>query len=165
MFFNECDREQLNRIERRESEILRNEAEILYLLTHKLSSIKIQFFNPQGDIMANPITLTVGQSTVASVAGFDQFGNPYLGAIPTPTWSIDQPTFDSIAADATNPANEDVTSLAAGVANLSATVAGPSGPLTDSEAITNVAPQVLTSIQIQFSTPTSAPSAAAVKKA
>jgi hypothetical protein len=54
-----------------------------------------------------------------------------------------------------------VTSLAAGVANLTATVAGPNGPLTDTEAITNVAPQVLTSVQIQFS----APSSPAAKKA
>jgi len=111
---------------------------------------------------SDPITLTVGQSVVASVVGFDQFGKPYLGAIPAPSWSIDQPTFDSIAADATNPANEDVTSLAAGVANLTATVAGPSGPLTDTEPITNVVPQVLTSVQIQFATPTT-PAAPAAK--
>lgn len=102
---------------------------------------------------SDPITLTVGQTVVATVVGFDQFGKPFNGSIPTPSWSIDQPSFDTIAVDATNSANEDVTSVAAGVANLTATVSGPAGPLTDTETITNVAPQVLTSIQIQFSAP------------
>jgi hypothetical protein len=134
----------------------------------RLSSIKIRFHyhhhhhKGEHEMPSDPITLTVGESVVASVVGFDQNGNPFKGAIPQPTWSIDNSTFDSIAADATNPANEDVVSLAAGVANLTATVAGPAGPLTDTEAITNVVPQVLTSIQIQFSAPAIP---AAVKKA
>ena len=101
-----------------------------------------------------PVTLQVGQKTVASIDGFDQNGNPFLGPIPTPSWSIDNPTFDSIAADATNPADEDVTSLAAGVANLTASVTNAQGTaLTDTETVTNVVPQVLTSIKINFSTP------------
>lgn len=158
MFFNECDREQLLRIEFGLEKVLRLEREILELLKPRLTSIKIQFLNPQGENMAS-ITLTVGQSTVASVAGFDQNGNPYLGTIPTPSWSIDQPTFDQISADATNPANEDVLSLAAGVANLTATV----GSLTGVGQITNVA-QVLSSVQVDFATATNpAPAAAATK--
>ena len=100
-----------------------------------------------------PITLQVGQKTVASVDGYDQNGQPFLGPIPAPSWSLDQPTLDSISADAASPADEDVTSLAAGVANLTATVQGPTGPLTDTETITNVQPQVLTSVKINFSTP------------
>lgn len=103
-----------------------------------------------------PVTLTVGQVTVASLDGFDQNGNPFTGAIPTPVWSIDQPTLDSIAADATNAANEDVTSLAVGVANLTATVTLASGlNLSDTESVTNIAVSpVLSSIKINFATPT-----------
>jgi hypothetical protein len=143
--------------------IERTEDEILYLLRHRLSSIRIRF---SGGNMANtdPLTLTVGQTAVATVVGFDQNGQPFTGPIPAPSWSIDNPTFDSIAADGINPAAEDITSLAVGVANLTATVQGPAGPLTDTEAITNVQPQVLTSIQIQFAA-LQAAAAAAAKKA
>lgn len=144
-----------------EQEILAKEDEILYLLTHKLSTIKIRFSGAHKMAGTDPITLQVGQTTVASVVGFDQNGNPFLGAIPAPSWSIDNPSFDSIAPDPNIPANEDVTSLAAGVANLTATVQGPNGPLTDTEAITNTVPQVLTSIQIDFSTPAQAAAKAA----
>lgn len=103
-----------------------------------------------------PVTLTVGQVTVASIDGFDQNGNPFTGTIPAPTWSIDQPTLDSIAADATNAANEDVTSLAVGVANLTASVTTAAGTvLTDTESVTNIAvAPVLSSIKINFATPT-----------
>jgi hypothetical protein len=102
-----------------------------------------------------PVTLTVGQRTVASVDGFDQNGQPFTGTIPTPTWSIDNATFDSINPDTANPANEDVASLAAGVANLTATVVTAQGTtLTDTEVITNLAAAaVLSSIKINFSTP------------
>lgn len=157
MFFHK-HREQLNRIEN-------DEEKILYLLTHRLTSIQIVFLNPKGDCTMSNIALTVGQLTVASVLGFDQNGNPYLGTIPTPSYSIDQPTIDSIAPDATNPANEDVTSLAAGTANLTATVQGPNGPLTATGQITNTVPQVLSSIQLQFSTPTAPVVAPAATKA
>lgn len=159
------ERKQLDRIERIVEEIL-------YYVKPHLRTIKIVFNS--GDTMnkpsdsplksnvapasgSNPITLTVGQTTVASVVGWDQFGNPWTGAIPTPAWSIDQPTFDSIAADGTTPANEDVTSLAVGVANLTATVVTVEGlTISDTEQITNLASEAaLTSIQIQFSTPVS----------
>ncbi len=103
-----------------------------------------------------PVTLTVGQVTVASVDGYDQNGNVFTGTIPAPVWSIDNATFDSIAADAANSANEDVTSLAVGVANVTATVTTATGAvLTDTEAVTNVAQApVLSSIKINFATPT-----------
>jgi len=145
-------------------QIKHEEDEILYLLKHRLSTIRIRFYKRhKGDFMAqtDPITLTVGSSVVATVVGFDQNGQPFTGAIPTPTWSIDNSSFDSITADTVNPADEDITSLAVGVGNLTATVQGVAGPLTDTEAITNVIPQVLTSIQIQFK----APAAPALKKA
>lgn len=99
------------------------------------------------------VTLNVGQKTVASVDGFDQFGNPFPN-VPAGSWSIDNPALDTISQDATNPANEDILSVAAGVANLTATVTNAQGTvLTDTEAITNVATPVLTSIKINFSTP------------
>lgn len=115
--------------------------------------------------MANtdPTTIDVGQTEVASVVGFDQNGQPFLGSIPTPAWAIDNPALATIAADATNPANEDVTGVAAGVANLSVTVQGPNGPLTDSEAVTVVVPQVLTSVAITFA-PVTGSATPAVKK-
>lgn len=127
--------------------------EILALLKPKLSSIKITF--RKGAVMAEgPVTLTVGQSTVASIDGFDQNGAPYQGTIPTPAYSIDQPSFDTITPDGTNPSNEDILSVAVGVANLTATVQGPNGPLTDTETITNVGvAQVLSSIKINFASP------------
>ena len=103
-----------------------------------------------------PVTLQVGQSTVATLDGFDQNGNPYTGTIPTPVWTIDQPNFDSIAVSATNASAETVTSLAVGVANLTATVTLPGGlNLSDTEAVTNIAvAPILSSIKINFATPT-----------
>lgn len=117
---------------------------------------EIQIVFQTGDNMATgAVTLNIGQTTVASVAGFDQFGNPF-SPVPTPTWAIDQPSLDSIVSDPTTPANEDVTSLAPGTANLSAAVAGSNGTLTATAVITNVAvtpTPVLTTIAIEFSTP------------
>ncbi len=156
---------ELEQIERTEEEILRKDDEILYLLKHRLSSIKIRFKKEKQVANTDPQTITVGQTVEAFVVGFDQNGNPYTGAIPTPTWTIDNPSFASIAADANTPANEDVTGVAAGVANLTATVQGPNGPLTDSEAVTVVVPQVLTSVQIQFEAPAVLGAAKAAKKA
>lgn len=102
-----------------------------------------------------PVTLTVGQKTVASVDGFDQNGAPFAGTIPTPTWSIDNAALDSIAADSANASNEDVTSLAVGTANLTASLVTAEGAtLSDTETVTNIAQAlVLSSIKINFSTP------------
>ena len=100
--------------------------------------------------MQGPVTLTVGQKTTATVLGFDQNGAPFaidFNANPV-TWAIDNSTLDS---STPQPDSSDViASLAAGVANLSATCAG----LSDSEVVTNVAQApTLSSIKIDFSTP------------
>lgn len=139
-------REQL-RAKDREIDILAEAVLVLSGRRKHLAFIKIKF----GGFMQGPVTLTIGQSTVATVLGFDQNGAPIaidFTANPV-TWAIDNPAFDSStpAADGSDP----IVSLAAGVANLSASVAG----LTDTETITNlaVAPK-LTSVKIDFSTPT-----------
>jgi hypothetical protein len=121
----------------------------LQVLKPRLAFIKV-FFG--GNMSAGPVTLNIGQKTTASVVGFDQNGQPFNGPIPTPSYSIDDTSLDSIATS-TDPSQEDVTSLAVGTANLTATVTGPSGPLTDTEQVINVSPQVLSSVKIQFSTP------------
>lgn len=115
----------------------------------KLSSIKIRF----GGNMLGPVTLTVGQKTKATVVGFDQFGAPFTGPIPTPTFALDNTTLDSGTDDGAG--GFDVTSLAAGVANLTASLTTAEGTaLSDTETITNVAiVPVLSSIKVDFSTP------------
>jgi len=102
-----------------------------------------------------PVTLAVGQKTVASIDGFDQNGAPFLGAIPTPTWAIDNSAFATIAPDGSVPANEDVTAVSAGVANLNAQVTNSAGTLLqDTETVTvTAAAQVLSSIKINFTAP------------
>lgn len=116
----------------------------------RLSSIKIKF---GGNMAVGPVTLTVGQKTKATVAGFDQFGAPFNGPIPTPTFSLDNTTLDSGTDDGAG--GFDVTSLSAGVANLTVTLTSAEGTaLTDTETITNVAvQQILSSIKIDFSPP------------
>lgn len=101
-----------------------------------------------------PVTLTVGQTTVASVDGFDQNGAAWQGVIPTGSWSIDNPAFDTITPDAV-AGNEDVLSVAVGVANLTVSVTNEQGTvLTDTEAITNIAQAlVLSSVKINFAAP------------
>jgi len=116
----------------------------------QLSSIKIRF----GGIMAvGPVTLTVGQRTKATVVGFDQFGAPFTGSIPAASFSLDNTTLDSGTDDGAG--GFDITSLAAGVANLTAVLTTAEGiGLQDTETITNVAiVPVLSSIKLDFSTP------------
>lgn len=118
-----------------------------------LTSIKIKF---QGAIMATPVagpvTLTaVGQTVTASVLGFDQFGNPFTGTIPTPTLSSD----DTAGAIATfDPATGLVTAVANGVANITASLTTAEGlALTDTESVTVAIPvvaPVLTTIKVAF---------------
>jgi len=114
-------------------------------------------------------SLTIGQMVVASVVGYDQFGNVFTGAMPTPAWSIDNPQVASIVPDSTTPTSEDVTGVSAGSANLTAGVAGPGGStLTATAPITVSASSqpVLTSIQIAFVQPgtVGTPSAASAAK-
>lgn len=105
-----------------------------------------------------PATLTAaGQVAVATILGFDQFGNPWTGPIPTPTWAIDQPNVASIAADTTDPENEDVTAVANGTANLNFQLTTVEGlALTDVEQVvvnipvTPPPPPVLTTAKIAW---------------
>ncbi len=134
---------------------LERENQILSRLEPRLSFIKIRF---KGAHMEGPVTLNVGQSMVASINGYDQYGQPWAGAIPTPRWSVDNPALDSIAQNGTVTTSEDVTSLAAGTANLTVGLTSAEGKtLTDTEVVTNLAPPpppaVLSSIKINFSTP------------
>src|SRR5579864_2903377 len=136
-------------------DIDRTDHEILARLTPKLSFIKIAFLRGDNVMAEGPVTLTVGQATIASVDGFDQNGAPFTGPIPTPTWSIDTTTFATIAPAATTPATEDVTPVAAGTANLTVTVTNAAGTvLTDKDTVTVLAAApVLSSVKINFSTP------------
>jgi hypothetical protein len=108
---------------------------------------------PQG-----PLTIKVGEVSTAMVDAFDTEGKRFTGTLPTPSWTIDKPAVTSIATDAVDPNAEYLTSLAPGVSNLTLTVAGPDGPLTDKGSITNVgtttatAP-VLASVKINFGVP------------
>lgn len=122
----------------------------------QLNHIKVAF---QGDPMATPtpgpVTLTsVGQTVTASVVGFDQFGNPFTGTIPTPTFTAS----DTAGAIATfDPATGLVTAVANGVDNITATLTTAEGlSLTDTEAVTVAIPvvppptPVLTTIKVAF---------------
>lgn len=154
--------------ERIEREILRREDEILRIdretrrdvelienrLRSKLATIKIKF---KGASMATPgpVTLTsVGQTVTASVVGFDQFGQPFTGTIPTPTFASD----DTAGAIATfDPSTGLLTAVASGVANITATLTTAEGlSLTDTEAVTVAIPvvpppaPVLTTIKVAF---------------
>ena len=125
-----------------------------------LKRIKIQFL--KGNSMANvgPVTLTtVGATVTASVVGFDQFGNPFTGTIPTPTFTAS----DTAGAIATfDPATGLVTAVANGVDSITATVSttdanGNPVTLTDTETVTVAIPgppppptPVLSSIKVAF---------------
>ena len=123
----------------------------------KLSSTKIAF--KQGDIhMIGPVILNVGQKTSATLFGFDQNGQPMPATfvMPTVTWTLDIPAFDSSTPNASN--GVDLVSLSAGVANLKADVTSAEGlALSDTETVTNnpvvVVPPVLSSVKIGFSVP------------
>lgn len=109
--------------------------------------------------MQGPVILNQGQSTVATVLYFDQTGAPMPSTfVPPPvSFLIDNSTIASSTPGADNQ-SDTVAYVAAGVANLTATVTGPNGPLTDTETVTCnpvvVPPPVLSSIKIDFSTPT-----------
>lgn len=102
-----------------------------------------------------PITLTTaGQAVTASVLGFDQFGNPFTGPIPTPTFSSDDTAGAIVTFD---PTTGIVTAVANGVANITASLTTAEGlALTDTEAVTvaiAVVPPptpVLSSVKVAF---------------
>lgn len=127
---------------------------ILRLVRPRLSAIEINFTG--ADMPLGPVTLKVGQKTKATVVGFDQFGQPFTGPIPSPSYSIDNPALDSLADDGAG--GSDVTSLAEGVANFTATVTSAEGlSLSDTETITNspadVPVPVLSSVKVSFTDP------------
>ena len=138
----------------------REETKLLQELVNqgkKLSSAKIAF--KKGDThMVGPVILNIGQKTSATLFGFDQNGQPMPATfvMPTVTWTLDIPTFDSSTPNASN--GVDLVSLSAGVANLKADVTSAEGlALSDTETVTNnpivVLPPVLSSVKIGFSVP------------
>jgi hypothetical protein len=119
-----------------------------------LTAIKIQF---QGESMATPgpITLTtVGETATASVVGFDQFGQPFTGTMPTATLS----SSDTAGAIVTfDPTTGKTVAVANGVANITVSLTTAEGlSLTDTEAVTVAIPvvppptPVLTTIKVAF---------------
>lgn len=144
--------EELRKTNRELREIKR---ELSFLSEPKLSRIQLCF---QGDLMnpvAGPVTLTsVGQEVTASVLGFDQFGKPWTGTLPSFTLTSD----DTAGAVATlDPATGLVTAVANGVANVTATLTTAEGAtLSDTEAVTVAIPvvppptAVLSSIKVAF---------------
>lgn len=94
-----------------------------------------------------PMPLEVGKTAVATVNGFDQFGQPFPIDFNAnvPSWTVSDPALATIAPDATTLGSEDVTGAAAGSETLSVAVAG----LTTSVTFDIVAPApVLTSVTI-----------------
>ena len=104
---------------------------------------------------AGPVTLTsVGQIVTASVLGFDQFGNPWTNPLPSYTLTSDDTAEAIVELD---PATGTVTSVANGVANITATLTTAEGAsLSDTEAVTVAIPvvppptPVLSSIKVAF---------------
>ncbi len=99
-----------------------------------------------------PVTLTqVGQTVVASVLGFDQFGQPFTGQLPTPTLSSDDTAGAIVTFD---PVSGQTVAVADGVANITATLTTAEGSeLTDTESVTvaiTVSVPVLSSIKVAF---------------
>ncbi len=100
-----------------------------------------------------PVTLTaVGQTVVASVLGFDQFGQPFTGQIPTPVLSSDDTSSAIVTFD---PVSGQTVAVANGVANITANLTTAEGSvLTDTESVTvAIAPPpepVLSSIKVAF---------------
>lgn len=120
-------------------------------LEPRLTRIQITF---EGDSMPNPGPFTftaAGVTEATTIVGFDQFGNPWTGPIPTASYAIDNP------AVATVDANGGVTSVANGTANVTASLNTAEGlALSDVEQvivnipITPPPTPVLSSIKLQF---------------
>ena len=120
-----------------------------------LSSIKIQFSKGTPVPTAGPVTLTTaGQQVTASVLGFDQFGQPFTGTMPTATLSSDDTAQAIVTFD---PTTGLTTAVANGVANITASLTTAEGlALTDTESVTVAIPvvppptPVLSSIKVAF---------------
>lgn len=127
-----------------------------YVTKAKLSSIRIRF----GGNMQGPVTLTSGQSTTATVLYFDQTGAPMPSTFvpPAVTFSIDNSGVAS-STPGSDGQSDAVAYVTAGVANLTASVTSAEGlALSDTETVTCspivVPPPVLSSVKVDFSTPT-----------
>ena len=134
----------------------------------RLTSIKIRFHHHHHhreemnmsatQPVPGAVTLTtLGQQVTASILGFDQFGNPWTGAIPPVDYSIDNSAVATSVPNADGVTDE-VTAVANGTANLTASLTTAEGlPLTDTEQVIVNIPgppppptPVLTSIKIGF---------------
>lgn len=99
-----------------------------------------------------PVSIAIGASTTAEVLGFDQYGQP----MPLPDGTTVEYAIDNDAIASSSPNADGLTDaivgVAAGVANLTATVTPPGGSaLTDSQAITvTEAAPVLSAVKIAF---------------
>ena len=161
---------ELGQIESTEQRIASDLDKLVAALPQKLSFIKIRFKGvsmPEG-----PVTLAQGQSSTATIDYFDQNGNLMSPSStftpPTVTYTIDNSAI-ATSVPQSDGQSDLVTWASAGIANLTATVAGPNGTLTDTETVTCqpavVTTPVLSSIKINFSSPVAAaPPAPAVKK-
>jgi hypothetical protein len=152
-----------------ERRIEKTDEEILDHLTPQLSFIKIAFSRGDNIMAQGPVTLSSGQSTTATVLYFDQTGAPMPSTFvpPAVTYTIDNSAIASSTPGADGQSDQ-VAYVTAGVANLTAAVTSAEGlALSDTETVTDspiiVPPPVLSSIKIDFSTPTPA-AAAAVRK-
>ena len=104
---------------------------------------------------AGPVTLTTaGQQVTASVLGFDQFGQPFTGAMPAATLTSDDSAQAIVQFD---PTTGLTTAVANGVANITADLITAEGlALKDTEAVTVAIPvvppptPVLSSIKVAF---------------
>lgn len=94
-----------------------------------------------------PLTISVGQSYVASVVGFDQNGAAFSGPIPAATFAVADSTVASIDPTAGTGAG-----LAGGVTGVSASLTSAEGlALTDTETLTVTAVvPVLSSIKVSL---------------
>lgn len=140
---------------REDRKILHELREIRAELKPHLAVIKVQFKGDSLMATPGPITLTsAGQTTTASVVGFDQFGQPWAGALPTAAFTSDDTSGAVVTFD---PTSGLVTAVANGVANITATLTTAEGKsLSDTEAVTVAIPivpppvPVLSSIKIAF---------------
>lgn len=157
----------IERLEERIAELAREFHELrcdlrelnAYVHRPRLSRIKILIQGDSSMATVGPVTLTTpGQVAKAIVFGFDQNGNPMPAdfVMPAVTWAIDQSAIATIAADP-DGVHEDVTAVANGTANLTASLTSAEGlALVDVEQVIVNIPTpppptpVLTSIKVGF---------------
>lgn len=132
-----------------------------------LTRIKLAFkgASPMATAVAGPVILTtLGQQVIASLLGFDQFGNPFLGPMPPASFTSDDTAEAIVEFD---PTTGLTTAVANGVANITGSVQttdanGNAVTLQDTEAVTVAIPVVpppspiLSSIKVAFAPPAAA---------